>query len=306
MLNSKYFAHITAIFTVIIWGSTFISTKVLLDTFTPIEILFIRFCIGLIALYIIQPKRMQIKDKRHNLYFIGAGLSGVTLYFLFENIALTYSLASNIGVIVSTAPFFTAILAHILIKDAKIHRNFMLGFIIAILGIFLISFNGSSALTVNPIGDILAILAAIVWAFYSIIMKRISTFEYTTIQSTRRIFSFGILFMIPFLFFLDFHITPDKFSDPIMVLNLLYLGFGASAVCFVSWNYTIKVLGALRSSAYIYLVPVVTVAFSAIILNEPLTWSIVVGTICTLLGLYLSEKKATPAKENIILEEEKV
>lgn len=296
MFKSNYFAHTAAILTVFIWGTTFISTKVLLAYFTPIEILFMRFGIGFLCLWMMQPKRLTLKDNTHKRYFIGAGLCGVTLYFLFENIALTYSLASNIGVIVSTAPLFTAILAAIFLKDTKIHRNFILGFMLALFGIFLISFRSSSHIEVNPIGDLLAILAAIVWAFYSILMKRIGEFGYPTIQATKKIFMYGILFMIPCLFFMDFHPDITNFTNPIVLLNTLYLGIGASALCFVSWNYAIKTLGALKASAYIYLVPIITVTFSAIILNEPITWVIVLGTLCTLLGLYLSERKAKATK----------
>lgn len=293
MLESKYFAHVSAVFTVIIWGTTFVSTKVLLNSFTPIEILFIRFCIGFLALFLFYPKRLQPKNRSERLYFMGAGLTGVTLYFLFENIALNYSLASNIGVIVSTAPFFTAILSHFLIKDIKIHRNFMIGFVFAIIGIALISFQGSDNIEVNPIGDFLAVLSAMVWACYSILMRKISTFHYPTVQSTRIIFFYGLLFMIPCLFFMDFSPTLEQFKDPINLFNLIYLGLGASAICFVSWNYTIKVLGAIRSSAYIYLVPVVTVLFSWIILDEPISSSILIGSALTLFGLFISERRKT-------------
>jgi len=291
MLESKYFAHASALFTVIIWGTTFVSTKVLLSFFTPIEVLFIRFCIGFIALFLFYPKRLQPKNRIERLYFMGAGLSGVTLYFLFENIALNYSLASNIGVIVSTAPFFTAILSHFLIKDIKIRRNFIIGFVFAIAGIALISFQGTTHIKVNPLGDFLAILAAMVWACYSILMRKISTFSYTTIQSTRMIFFYGILFMIPCLFFMDFHPTLNQFKNPIHLFNIIYLGLGASAICFVSWNYTIKVLGAIQSSAYIYLVPVVTVLFSWLILNEPIHFYTLIGSAFTLFGLFISERR---------------
>ena len=291
MLKSKYIAHASAVFTVVIWGTTFVSTKVLLNAFTPIEILFIRFCIGFIALFLFNAKRLRLKSFNERLYFMGAGLTGVTLYFLFENIALNYSLASNIGVIVSTAPFFTALLSHFLIRDIKIQRNFIVGFVFAILGIALISFQGNNHIEVKPIGDFLAILAAMVWACYSLLMRKISKLQYTTIQSTRIIFFYGLIFMIPCLFFMDFHLTLDKFKEPMDLFNLIYLGLGASAICFVSWNYTIKALGAIRSSAYIYLVPVVTVLFSWLILNEPITHNILIGSVLTLVGLYISERK---------------
>ena len=84
--DSPAFGHLTAVITILIWGTTFISTKVLLTSFTPIEILFCRFIIGFIALNIFYTKRMKIKDRKHELLFAFAGLCGITLYFLFENI----------------------------------------------------------------------------------------------------------------------------------------------------------------------------------------------------------------------------
>ncbi|MEG0527188.1 MAG: EamA family transporter, partial [Longicatena sp.] len=77
--------HIAAFFTIVLWGTTFISTKVLLSDFTPVEILFIRFVIGFIALWIAYPRLLHIKDKKQELLFFLAGLCGICLYFLMEN-----------------------------------------------------------------------------------------------------------------------------------------------------------------------------------------------------------------------------
>lgn len=281
--------HVAAFFTIIIWGTTFISTKILLTTFNPIEILFYRFVIGFTTLLLVYPHKLKVKEKKHELYFMFAGLSGVTLYFLFENIALTYTLASNVGVIISIAPFFTAIMAHYFINGEKLKKNFCVGFICAILGIILISFNGGAVLKLNPIGDVLAIFASTLWAVYSILTKKISTFGYNTIQTTRRIFFYGLIFMIPALFFLDFKMDVSRLFNPIDLLNIGYLGFGASALCFVTWNFSVKVLGAVKTSVYIYLVPVITVITSVIILNESITLISLLGTILTIAGLIVSE-----------------
>lgn len=283
--------HLAAFLTIILWGTTFISTKVLLNDFTPVEILFFRFTIGYLTLLLIYPHVLTVKDKKQECLFAGAGLCGVTLYFLLENIALTYSFASNIGVIISIAPFFTAIFAHFLIKEERLRVNFFIGFIVAITGIFLISFNGSVVLKLNPLGDILAVFAAIVWAMYSILTKKISEFGYQLIQSTRRCFMYGLLFMLPTLAFFDFSLGLDRFAQPVLLLNVLYLGLGASAICFVSWGYALKLLGAVKTSVYIYIVPVVTIITSVIILDEKVTGVAIVGTCLTLLGLFLSEYK---------------
>ena len=289
MENSKTAGHPAAIFTIVVWGTTFISTKVLLTEFKPVEILLFRFIIGYLTLLLLSPCRLKVKGRRQEMTFFLAGLSGICLYYLMENIALTYTMASNVGVIISIAPFFTAILSHLFMKsEEKMRVNFFIGFVVAMVGIVLISFNGSK-LELNPVGDLLAVLAAFVWACYSILTKKIGSFGYPVILATRRTFFFGILFMIPALFFFDFKIGIKRFADVKCLLNIFYLGLGASAICFVTWNIAVKVLGAVRTSVYIYMVPVITVITSVVILKEPVTWVSAVGTVLAIVGLFISE-----------------
>ena len=283
--------HITALVTIMIWGTTFISTKILLADFTPIEILFFRFLLGLLVLIIIYPKRLKIKDKKQELTFAAAGLCGICLYYLLENIALTYTMASNVGVIISVAPFFTAVLSHVFLKtEEKLKVQFFVGFIVAMIGICLISFNGKE-LELNPIGDILAVAAAFVWAVYSLLTRKISSYGLNTIGTTRKIFTYGILFMLPFLFVLDFNLDVQKVIKPEYAINLIYLGLGASALCFVTWNYAVGVLGTVKTSVYIYIVPVITATSSVIVLKEKITWVAAIGIGLTLIGLFFSESK---------------
>ena len=291
MENKASRGHLAALLTILIWGTTFISTKVLLVDFQPVEILFFRFVLGLLALLIVCPRRMTGTTLRQEIVLGAAGLCGVCLYYLMENIALTYTMASNVGVIISAAPFFTAILSHLLLKkEEKLGAAFFVVFLIAMAGIALISFNGS-ALQLNPIGDLLALLAAFLWACYSILTRRISGYGYNTILTTRRIFFYGILFMVPALFLFDFRLELDRFANPVYLWNILFLGLGASALCFVTWNFAVRLLGAVKTSVYIYLVPVITVAASVVILREPFTWMTGAGTVLTLAGLLLSEGK---------------
>ena len=283
--------HIAALVTIVIWGTTFISTKILLVGLSPIEILFFRFLLGLLVLIIVYPKRLRLKNGKQEFTFAAAGLCGICLYYLLENIALTYTMASNVGVIISVAPFFTAVLSHICMKtEEKLKAQFFVGFFVAMVGICFISFNGQE-LELNPIGDILAIVAALVWAVYSLLTRKISSYGHNTIQATRRIFTYGIIFMFPFLFVCDFDLTVQKFVKPEYILDLIYLGIGASALCFVTWNYAVKVLGAVRTSVYIYMVPVITVVTSAVVLKEKITAMAAIGTGLTLIGLLLSESK---------------
>lgn len=287
--SKRLTGHLAALFTIIIWGTTFISTKVLLVDFRPVEILFFRFIMGFAALLIVCPHRPKAVSRRQEAAFVLAGLCGICLYYLLENIALTYTMASNVGVIISVAPFFTAILSRLFLKsEGKLRANFFIGFVVAMAGVALISFNGSK-LELNPMGDILAVLAAFVWACYSILTRKISSFGYPVILTTRRTFFYGILFMIPALFLFDFEIGVERFADIRHLLNILYLGLGASAICFVTWNLAVKVLGAVKTSIYIYMVPVITVVTSVLVLKEPVTWESAVGTVLAVAGLFLSE-----------------
>ena len=296
MKGNSTVGHLASLLTIIIWGTTFISTKILLVDFQPIEILFFRFLIGLAALLLVYPHRLKGTNKRQELTFAAAGLCGICMYYLLENIALTYTMASNVGVIISVAPFFTALLSHLFLKSEKPKANFYIGFAAAMAGICLISFNGSK-LELNPGGDLLALLAALIWACYSVLTKKISGYGYHTILTTRRIFCYGILFMIPTLFLLDFKLELARFANPVYLFNIIFLGLGASALCFVTWNFAVKVLGALKTSIYIYMVPVITVITSVVVLHEEITAMAAVGTVLTLAGLFLSESKLFLRKE---------
>lgn len=289
MGNRKTIGHMAALLTIVIWGTTFISTKILLSDFKPVEILFFRFLMGFFVLLAAYPKRLKTRDRKEELTFVFAGLCGICLYYLLENIALTYTLASNVGVIISVAPFFTAILGHLFMRlEEKLRGQFFAGFLVAMTGIVLISFNGQK-LELNPLGDLLAIIAAFVWAVYSILTKKISSFGYPVILSTRRTFFYGIIFMIPSLFFFGYQLDLFRFTNMTYLFNILYLGLGASALCFVTWNFAVRELGAVKTSVYIYMVPVITVVTSVLIFHEKLTVLAGAGTVLTMIGLFLSE-----------------
>ncbi|WP_309249359.1 DMT family transporter [Clostridium estertheticum] len=147
-------------------------------------------------------------------------------------------------------------------------------------------------LKINPLGSILAALAAIVWAVYSVLMKEISKFRFNTIGCTRKVFFYGLFFMIPSIFIFHFRLYLNRFTNLSNLLNILYLGFGASALCFVTWNFSVKMLGAMKTSVYIYIVPIIAVVSSAILLHENITGIAILGIILTLAGLFISEGKS--------------
>ncbi len=290
--------HLAAFFTIFVWGITFISIKVLLVTFTPVEIMFYRLVLAVLALHIISPPRLawgrlDRPTLRNEWKPMAAGLFGVTLFFLFQNIALTYTLAANVSVLISVTPLFTALVSRAVL-DEKLKANFFLGFAAAMAGIILIAFNGSIVLKLNPLGDLLSILAALVWAFYSAVIKKINPQQSAMFALTRKVFSYGLLFMLPILPLFEFRLGLERLAILPNLLNLLFLGVGASALCYVTWNYAVQLLGPVKTSAYIYMVPVITVVASALLLRETITLVAGIGVALILIGMAFSEREKTP------------
>lgn len=283
--------HVLAFITIFIWGTTYISTKILLERFSPVEILFFRLVLAYIALLLLSPHMIKFKNWKEESMFMLLGLCGVTLYFVFQNTALTYTQAANVGVLVSVSPFFTAILSHFFLRDEKLSGRFFAGFLLSIAGIFLIGFNGNFILKLNPLGDILAVMAAFVWSVYSIIMKKMSANEYNTIQCTRKIFFYGMVFLLPVLYFSGFRLGLERFANIPDLLNLLFLGLAASALCYVTWNKALGILGAIKTSIYIYIIPIISITMSILVLHERITWVAAAGVLLILSGLYFSGDK---------------
>lgn len=290
-MNKKTLGNLLALLTVLIWGTTFVVTKNLLNSFKPIEILLYRFSIAFLVLFVVYPKIFTVKKWNHELMFALAGLSGVAIYQFLENTALTYTTATNAAIITSMAPFFTAILSFWVLKDEGLTRRFVIGFIIGIIGVVLVSLNGIFILELNPFGDLLLVLAVFMWATYSVFTRIVSRYGYNMIQVTRRITMYGVIFIIPIYLFSHPEFSIDKILVLENGLSIAFLGFIASALCFSTWNIAIKHIGSVKTTIYIYAIPVVTVIFSAIFLEEKLTWMGIVGTILTIIGLLISTRK---------------
>lgn len=143
----------------------------------------------------------------------------------------------------------------------------------------------------SPKGDILTIVAAMMWAIYSVVLKKVNALGHTSIQNTKRIFTWGLFFMTLSLPILGLDVSMEEILIPRNLLNLLFLGVIACAGCFVIWNHSCSILGSVRTNQYVYLNPIATIIFSVIILHEKITLCIVLGTILTLSSLIISEYK---------------
>lgn len=162
----------------------------------------------------------------------------------------------------------------------------------ALLGVALVVFNGSFILQINPLGDMLTLLAALMWAFYGLILKRLGN-RYPTLFITRKVFFYGIITLTPVLIVSPIHPQMEVLTEPAVIGNLLFLGVIASLLCYIMWNTAVKELGVVRTTNYIYVVPLVTLLTSAIVIDETITVIALIGSAFILSGVYVAEKGFT-------------
>lgn len=289
--NLKY--HILAIITICIWGTTFISTKVLMnDGLSPVEIFLYRFLLAYICIWFFSPKVIFSKNYKDEFLFLLIGLFGGTIYFITENIALKLSLTSNVSLILSTNPIVTAFFTILINKKEKVTKNLVYGSLLALLGVILVIFNGNFILEINFWGDLLALTAVLSWTIYTLILNKLSN-TYSILFITRKLFFYGIVTIIPFILIAPFKFHKDVLLTPTVIFNLLFLGIIASMVCFFTWNLSIKKIGIIKTTNYIYFVPLIAIISASIILKESITMITFLGTICILSGVYVSENGVT-------------
>ena len=288
--TKMYWYHTMAIVTVIIWGVTFVSTKVLINNgLTPVDIFVYRFILAYICIWFVSPRRLFAKGVKDELLFFFLGITGGSLYFYAENSALEITLASNVALILCTIPLVTTYMNQLFYKE-RAGKGFVLGSVIALIGVTLVIFNGSFILKLSPLGDILTLVAALMWAFYSIILKQLGS-RYQALFITRKVFFYGLLTILPAYFIKPINFDVEVLIRPAVMGNLLFLGIVASMLCYLMWNVSAKHLGPLRISNYLYIVPLVTMIVSAIFINETITLIAIIGSLFIIFGVYWGEKK---------------
>ena len=289
--TKNYIYHLIAILTVGIWGLTFISTKVLIEHgLSPQEIFLLRFLMAYLGIWFISPRKLFADNWKDELWLLWGGVTGGSFYFFTENTALEITLATNVAFIVCTAPLLTTILSLLIYKNGKATAGLVGGSLLALAGVALVVYNGHFILKISPLGDFLTLLAAFSWAFYSLIMKKMSG-RYRTTFITRKIFFYGILTILPAFILHPWQFSLSGLWQPAVWMNLLFLGVLASLVCFVVWNIILKQLGTVRASNYIYLNPLFTLIGSAVLLDEQFTVMSLMGAMLILGGVYWAGKR---------------
>lgn len=282
--------HIGAFIAVTAWGVAFINTKVLLQLgLGAVEIYIYRFIIAYLLVLLICPKPLFSNSLSDEFKFMLCGICGNSIYFIAENTAVKYTLVTNVSLIVTLAPIITALLIGIVYRSQRPGRWFMTGSVIAFMGVACVIFNSSFVMKINPLGDLLALLAAVCWSVYSILLKPLNA-EYSVWFITRKTFFYGLLTSLPFLA-VEPQIFPiSQLWQPAVIGNLCFLGVICSLVAYLLWAQAVKRLGVVSTGNYLYISPIMTLVASYIFLGEKVSTVGYIGCALILAGVVLSEK----------------
>lgn len=284
--------YFVALFVVLIWGTTFVSSKVLLNSgLLPADIFFVRFVMAYCCMLCISHKRLFANSVADELTLVGLGLMGGSVYFLVENMALLHSTASNVSILVSTTPLVTAMLLAIFYKSERLSMRQIFGSILAFVGVVLVVLNGQFILHLNPLGDALALGASFTWGFYSLFMRRIMG-RYSADFITRKVFFFGLVTILPYFAFVN-PLNIDLLTSGNMTIwsNLIFLGIIASTGGYLLWNWVMRKLGAVKSTNFIYLQSLVAMVAGHVILGERITFMAIAGAVILIAGMILAVRK---------------
>lgn len=283
--------YVIAFVIVVIWGCTFVQTKILINSgLRPDEIFLFRFTLAYILILPLAGKRLFLDNWTDEALAVALGLTGGSLYFVTENYALAYGYCSNVALIVCLTPMITALIVGCFYKSERMGRSAVVGSAIAFVGMALVVFNGNFILQLSPLGDVLALAACLCWALYTLIIKRLQD-KYSNMLITRKIFGYGLLTILPMLLVrgVDIELLVD--GGAVVWGNILFLGCVASMLCFLGWNFCLERLGTVRATNLLYLNPVISITTSAIVLGERVTWIAILGAILILAGLYCMRRK---------------
>lgn len=307
-MNRTWTGLAIAVPTILVWGVTFVNTKaLLLAGFSSLEILVVRFGLAYAALWAMCPRRLRGVPARDETVFALAGLSGATLYQFVENLAIHWTNASNVSIIVSVCPMLTAVASQWLLGEKAVTRRFAVGFVIAMAGVAMVSLDGVRSFSFRPAGDLCALGASVCWAVYSVLVTRINARGYPPLAAIRRVFFWALVTMAPLVGYglvwpepaaavscgidLGAAVNAARFVSVRNWLHLGFLGVLASAACFAAWNAACERLGTVRATVGIYMIPAVTVVFAWLLLGERLTGMGAAGAVLTLAGVVLSGRR---------------
>lgn len=275
--------------TVFFWGTSFIFVKIGLEEVPPVTLAFLRFAIAIPLLFLLMrrpPDQPQSNEKKEWGPLLFLGLTGVTLYHLFQNVGMGYTSASESSVIIASNPVFIALFSRILLGE-RLSKAKASGILIAFSGVVLVVLrDGASFGSPSFLGDLICLGSVFSWVAYSLYTKK-RLLRSSPIEITAYSTLFGMIFLAPIA------LATEGFAVPVLPsswLSLVMLGVLSSAVGYLLWNRALSEVTASEAGSYLFLIPVMASVFAFIFLGERLDGLFFIGSALVILGLLLSTR----------------
>ncbi|MDA1909748.1 DMT family transporter [Bacillus cereus] len=280
---------------VILWGTAIAPTKWALESIQPFTLLFIRlfFAGGICLLFSFkQLKRSvahkQVPWKRMNLL----SFTGVAGYFMFTSYGISLTSGLHVSIIDAALPLVTILFSAFFLKE-KIQLNYWIGIVLGAAGVLLITIPSSNVdQEVSLIGDTLILLSTFLFAFYTVLLKRPKQEQYLS----KKVFTtltliIGAVILLPFATVEIFYYGFPKVETWKAGLSIIYLVIGATILAYWFWNRALESVSASVSGLYLNALPLISIFASIVLLDEALTWKIVIGGSLVLIGVGWADKQ---------------
>ncbi|WML55042.1 DMT family transporter [Neobacillus sp. PS3-12] len=287
LLGSIYLALASSI-----WGGMYVVVKVTVMVIPPLELVWMRYLVAIVALLVIgfiSRQKWQI-DKRHFLIIIAIGIIGNAISIVTQETGTMLSSAQTGAIITSATPAFMVIFARLLLKERFTLKK-ALSVCLATIGVFLIVGVGHVNLS-SKLGGIALLIAALTWALMSVLVKRVPS-EYSQIVVTTYSILVALIVLTPFVLPRLHSIHISQLTHPAIWGGILYLGIVSTAGGFLLWNRGLQMLNASSGGLFFFFQPVVGTLLGWLILGESIGVTFWIGSILILTGVLfvIKEKK---------------
>ncbi|MFB7119070.1 DMT family transporter [Bacillus tropicus] len=278
-----------------IWGGMYVVSKYVLDYIPPLTLVWLRFIIAFVVLYMIlkitekkQKKTVTIR-KKDWLLFAWIGFIGYFISITCQFIGTKLSDAHTGSLVTSATPAFMVIFAAIILKE-KLTARRMLSTIIATIGVIIV-IGWDIEIGSYFIGTIILVGAAITWALLSIYVK-IASARFSSLVITTYAIFFSLFFITPFMVW-EFQSSPIEHMNLYVLLGVLYLGIVSTAGAFFLWNKGLELMDASIGSLFFFFQPIVGSLLGWLLLNETLSSNFFIGGILIICSVFITtfEKK---------------
>ena len=290
MQSTQRSAILKALFSVTVWGASFVATKVALQFAAPITVVWLRFTMGVVILGMAVTFRGQFSFPQGKDwgYFALLGFLGITFHQWLQSTGLVTAQATTTGWIVASSPIFMALLGFIILKES-LRWEQVLGIMLATFGVLLVVTKGNLSTLANgkfgTPGDILVLISAVNWAVFSA-LSRSGLQRHHATNMMFYIMTFGWLFT-SILFFATSSLQPIAQIPLNGWLAISFLGIFCSGIAYIFWYDALQALPVAQTGAFLYIEPIITVIVAAVILHERLLLATILGGITILIGVWM-------------------